>query len=166
MPKPIRILAFDPGTRHLGIAVLEGPSLLYHTVKVFERRETATEILEETRRTTLQLLRDFKPQFLVVEKTFFANNRCSALVNVQSDELQQIGRRHRLTVLAFAPSTLKKRITGNGRASKEEVGNAVVARYPDLRVYQDQDQKWKTLFHANRFDAIGLALTALQEIEG
>jgi len=64
-------------------------------------------------------------------------------------------------VQSFAPSTMKKMICGNGRASKEEVAKIVTARYPELKVCLTQDRKWKQRFHENMFDAVGLALTRL-----
>ena len=102
---------------------------------------------------------------LAVEKAFFANNRNAALLNVFVDEIQALGQRRKLTVLAFAPSTVKKAVCGNGRASKEDIARAVVARFPELRPYQTQDPKWKARYHGNMFDAVAIALTATGELE-
>ena len=112
----------------------------------------------------LRLIRDLKPDVIAMEKTFFANNRNSALLNVFSDEIRAVARSRRVPVRAYAPSTVKKRGTGNGRAGKAEVAQVVVSRYPELKVYLDQDRKWKTRFHANRFDAIAVGIVALQDL--
>ncbi|MCG3198816.1 MAG: crossover junction endodeoxyribonuclease RuvC [Candidatus Omnitrophica bacterium] len=162
MPNPKRILAIDPGTREMGVAVLEGKDLLYHGVHVFLHRQSPHAILKEGRTVILRMIRDFDPNVLVVEKTFFANNRNAALVNVLADEIQALGRRKGLRVLSFAPSTVKKRITGNGHASKSEVAAVLVARYPQLKGYTVERPKWKQKFHANMFDALALAVVARQ----
>jgi crossover junction endodeoxyribonuclease RuvC len=154
-----KILAIDPGTREMGIALLEGASLVYHGVKTIKNRRSAHEILGEGRRIVLRLLDDFRPTVLVVEKTFFSSKR-SALLNVFADEMQALGKRKGLRVVSFAPNTVKKFITGNGRASKEEVAQVIVARFPELKVYLSQDRKWKLRYHENMFDAVALALTA------
>lgn len=107
-----------------------------------------------------QFIKDFRPDVLVIEKTFFANNRNTALLNVFADEITALGRREGLKVLSFAPSTAKKGVCGNGSASKREVAQAVVARYPELKAYSFQDRKWKERYHANMFDAVALALVA------
>jgi crossover junction endodeoxyribonuclease RuvC len=164
MSKPKRILAIDPGTREMGIAILEGPDLLYHGVHVFLHRESAQSILREGRTTLLRMIRDFAPDALAIEKTFFANNRNSALVNVLSDEIRTLGKRKGLEVLAFAPSTVKKRITGNGHATKSELAAVLVARYPQLKGYVVDLPKWKQKFHANMFDAVALGLVALDSL--
>ena len=94
----------------------------------------------------------------MVEKTFFARNRNTSLLNVFADEIVAIGKRKGLKVKSFAPSTMKKAIAGNGHATKEEVAGVVVARFPELKVYLTQDRKWKERFHQNMFDAVALAM--------
>jgi Holliday junction resolvasome RuvABC endonuclease subunit len=106
----------------------------------------------------LKLINGFRPQILVVEKTFFFNNRNSSLLNVLVDEIRAIGRRKGIRVVSFAPSTMKKIICGNGHASKKEVARMVVAKYPELKVYLTQDRAWKEEFHQNMFDAVGLGM--------
>jgi len=160
-----RILAIDPGTREMGIALLEGRKLIYHGVKQIKSAPSPAERLREARQVVMTLLKDFRPQTLVVEKAFFANNRNASLLNVLVDEIRALGRRRGLKVLSFAPSTVKKHICGNGRASKKEVARAVVARYPELKVYLTQDRAWKESYHQNMFDAVALALSALKTPE-
>ena len=157
--KKIRVLAIDPGTRAMGVALLEKGDLIYHGVKTISRGGSPHEKLNEGRKIVLRLIKDFKPQIMVVEKTFFANNRNSALLNVFADEIIIVGRRKGLKVLAFAPNVVKKAVCRNGWAKKDEVASAVVARYPELRVYLGQNRKWKSRYHANMFDAVALGMT-------
>jgi Holliday junction resolvasome RuvABC endonuclease subunit len=106
------------------------------------------------------LIRDFNPQVLAVEKAFFAKSRNTALLNTFVDEIRTIGRRKRLKLVSYAPSTVKKHICGNGRASKREVAKVVVAKYPELKVYLTQDRAWKERYHQNMFDAVALGMMA------
>ncbi len=153
-----KILAIDPGTRYMGVAFLDNGSIIYCGVKVIRNRRSPHEILWACRKILLRLVKDFRPQVLVVEKTFFAQNKNTALLNVLVDEIRNIGRRKGLQILSFAPSTMKKRICGNGRASKEEVARVIVSRYPELKVFLTQDRKWKERFHQNMFDAVALGV--------
>lgn len=156
--KKPRVLAIDPGTRHMGVALLENGQLIYHGVKSLSRGRSPHETLKEGRKVVLRLIKDFDPDILAVEKTFFANNRNSALLNVFADEIQAVGTRKGLRVIAFAPSAVKKRICGNGWARKEELARAVVCKFPELKVYLGQDRKWKSRYHANMFDAVALGM--------
>jgi len=153
-----KILAIDPGTREMGVAFFDGAKLIYHGVKVIRKKRSPHEKLQAGREIVLRLIRDFQPTTLVVEKTFFARNRNTSLLNVFADEIVAIGKRKGLTVKAIAPSTMKKAICGNGHASKEEVASVVVAKFPELKVFLTQDRKWKERFHQNMFDAVALGM--------
>lgn len=153
-----RILAIDPGTRHMGIALLERGRLIYHGVKNIRRRRSPHEALDEAREIILRLVKDFRPEVLVVEKAFFARNRNVSLLNVLVDEIRAIGRRKGLQVLSYAPTTVKKHTCGDGRASKRQVARVIVARYPELGVFLSQDRKWKERYHQNMFDAVALGM--------
>lgn len=153
-----KILAIDPGTREMGIAFLEGEKILYHGVKAIPKKRFPHETLREGRKVILRLIKDFKPDVLVVEKVFFVNNRSASLLNVFVDEIRAIGRRKGIKVIGYAPSTAKKLICGNGRASKEEVARVVISKFPELKVYLTQDRKWKEKYHQNMFDAVALGM--------
>ena len=159
--RKIRVLAIDPGTREMGVALFEGRELLYHGVLSIKRGTSPHDRLREARKVVLRLIGDFKPHALVTEKAFFANNRNASLLNVLVDEIQAIARRKRLKVLSLAPSTVKKEICGNGRASKREVAKVVVAHYPELKVYLTQDRAWKERYHQNMFDAVALGMVVI-----
>lgn len=156
--KKTRVLAIDPGTRHMGVAVLDGGRLIYHGVESVPKGRSPHETLKAGRKTVLRFINDFRPDILAIEKTFFANNRNSALLNVFADEIQAVGKRKGLTVRAFAPSAVKKAVCENGWAKKDEVARAVVLRYPELKPYIGQDRKWKSRYHSNRFDAVAVGM--------
>ena len=158
--KNLRILAIDPGTRLMGVAFLDKGRLIYHGVKIIKKGISPNDNLQYARRIILRLIKDFKPQILVVEKAFFANNRNAALLNVLVDEIKAIARRKQLRLAAYSPSALKKFITGNGWASKGEVSRAVVLHYPELKIYLTQNRAWKERFHQNMFDAVALGIMA------
>jgi Holliday junction resolvasome RuvABC endonuclease subunit len=156
-----RLLAIDPGTHEMGVAVCQGAALLYHGVKVIQKGRSPRETLDRAMSAVGGLIDDFRPEVLVVEHTFIGRNRNAALLNVLADEIQALGRRARLTVLWFAPNAVKKAITGYGWATKAEVAKAVAGRYPELKAYLVHDRKWKARFHENMFDAVALGMMAL-----
>lgn len=158
-----KILAIDPGTKHMGYAFLDKGKLLYYGVKVIKRKKSPHEILNKGRKVVLRLINDLDPDILVVEKTFISNNRSASLLNVFSDEIRAIGKRKHLKVLTFAPSTVKKHIAKDGWAKKDEVAKAIATKYPELKVYLTQDRGWKERFHQNMFDAVALAEMALAQ---
>jgi len=156
--KSSRILAIDPGTRHLGVALLENGRPAYQGVKTIKNRSSAEAVLKEGRRLMQGFLRDFKPDILAVEKTFFGKSRNVALLNVLADEIVAIGKKNKVQVIRLAPTTIRKQLCGNGRATKEDVKRVIIARFPEFKVFATQDRKWKDDFHRNMFDAMALGL--------
>jgi len=153
-----RILAIDPGTREMGIAVLENGNLLYHGVETLRKLSSPQDRLRQGRAVVARLIGDFWPRILVVEKTFIAKNRNTALLNVLVDEIGVLGRRKGITVASFAPNTVKKIVSGNGWATKAEVARAVAAKYPKLKSWLPPNRKWKQRQQHNMFDAVALAI--------
>jgi Holliday junction resolvasome RuvABC endonuclease subunit len=153
-----RILAIDPGTRNIGFALLDKGQLVHYGVKTIRQMNSPHEKLREGRKIVLRLINDFRPEILVVEKTFFANNRNSVLLNVFADEIKAVGKRKDLRVQGLAANSVRKLICGNGRASKDEVAREVVSRYPELKPYLTSDRRWKERYHRNMFDAVALGL--------
>jgi Holliday junction resolvasome RuvABC endonuclease subunit len=158
-----KILAIDPGTATMGIAFFDNGKLVYHGVEVVTGRKTPQEKLKEARKRILRLVRDLKPRVLVIEKASFANNRTAALLNVLTSDIKAITRRKKLGLISYAPSTVKKWLCGNGHASKREVAKAVIAKYPELKVYLTQDRAWKEEYHQNMFDAVALGIMTMGE---
>lgn len=157
--KTTKILAIDPGIRKMGIAFLENGKLVYHDVKSI-KKGSARATLQEGRKVILRLIGDYKPDTLAVEKTYFAHNRSMAVFNAFVGDIKAIGKRKRLKVVCYAPSTVKKFISGNGLATKYEIANVVISKFPELMVYASQNRKWKERYHQNMFDAVELGIMA------
>ena len=155
-----KILAIDPGTREMGIAFLDKGKLIYYGVKTFGEFLSPHEKLRTGRKIILRLIQDFKPKILVIEKTFYARNRNTSLLNVFADEIVSVAKRKRLKVISYAPCTVRKYICGYGRASKLDVARVIVSKYPELKVYLTQDRAWKEKYHRNMFDAVALGMMA------
>ncbi len=144
----------------MGIALLENGKLIYHTVKVIAKGQSPQRTLQRARDAVARLIDDLDPEVVAVERTFFAQNRHTALLNVLFDEIRAMARRKGLVFLAYAPSSVKKFICGNGRADKKQVATVVVSMFPELKVYLTQDRAWKERFHQNMFDAVALGMMA------
>ena len=142
----------------MGIAYFDDGKLIYHTVKVIAKGQSPQRTLQRARDAVVRLIDDLEPNLIAVERTFFNQNRHTALLNVLFDEIRSVARRRRLAFVSYAPSTIKKFTCGNGRAGKKQVAMTVVSKYPELKVYLTQDRAWKERFHQNMFDAVALGI--------
>ena len=159
--RKLKILAIDPGTKHMGYAFLDKGKLLYYGVKVIEKEKSSRRTLKAGRKVMLRLISDLEPDVLAIERAYMSKNRKFSLLNVFFDEIKAVAKRKGVRVLCFAPSTVKKHIAKDGWAKKEDVAWAIAAKYPELKVYLTQDRGWKERYHQNMFDAVALAEMAL-----
>lgn len=142
----------------MGVAFLDDGKLIHHAVKVIAKGQSPQRTLQRARDAIVRLIDDFEPEIVAVERTFFNQNRNTALLNVLFDEIRSLARRRRLIFVSYAPSTIKKFTCGNGRAGKKQVATVVVSTFPELKVYLNQDRAWKERFHQNMFDAVALGI--------
>lgn len=153
-----KILAIDPGTRNMGYAVFAGKELCYYGIKRIPKLGSAREELKIGRSLIYGFIKDFSPQVLIVEKTFFSNSKSAVLLNKFTNEIRCIGKRKKLTVISMAANTVRKGLCGNGSAGKEDVARTLVSLYSELKSYLRADTKWKEKYYRNMFDAVALGV--------
>src|SRR5262245_60647964 len=59
-----RVLAFDPGTSLMGVAVLEGTDLLYYGVKELKRYRPAPRLMRATHAVVNDLIEHYAPTLI------------------------------------------------------------------------------------------------------
>lgn len=158
-----RILAIDPGTKELGVAVLDGSELLYYAVKTVRDRTTAQAILQQVAKITTDLIVKFEPESLAIEKMFIVQ-KSAALLSVAAEEMKSVARNCRLDIYEYAPKAIRKFICQNGAATKREVARVVAERYPELTRHLQTRNKWDEKYYANIFDAVAVGLMCRNEI--
>lgn len=161
--KTNKILAIDPGTKELGVAVLEGEELLYYGVKTIRKRARPQQVLLETTRIINSLIADYRPAVLAIEKMFLIQKSASLLV-VAAEEIKAAAREKGLEVFEYSPTFVRKFVCDSGKATKREVAQVIVRRYPVLSRYLNRQSKWEQIYWANMFDAIAVGLTCLQRL--
>ena len=160
---PIKILAIDPGTKKIGIAMLSDGELLYYGVKTIRTRSSPGAVLKQAQYIISRLIADYEPQYLAIEKTFMIQ-KSAALLAVAADEIKATAKREGLTVFEYAPLAVRKVICKSGKATKKGVARVISLRFPELTRYMQRQTKWETLYYANMFDAIAVGLYCHEEL--
>jgi crossover junction endodeoxyribonuclease RuvC len=140
-----RILGLDPGLQVTGYAVLEGRHGAPHVceagvIRSAEDRE-ATDMAQRVRHLydgIVEVLDQFKPGIVVVEQLFahYEHPRTAILMAHARGVLFLAAAQRNLPVVSYNATRIKKTITGNGRAAKEQVQRTVqrelgLARLPE-----------------------------------
>lgn len=139
MTIPVRILGVDPGTRNVGYGVLEvttsgtaprrsATPFRYLECGVIEAspREDLTERIFIVAQALAEVIDEFVPAVMAIEKAFYGRNAASALKLGQArGALMLMARLRALPVFEYAPSQIKQAVTGHGRATKAEIQHRV-----------------------------------------
>jgi crossover junction endodeoxyribonuclease RuvC len=160
------ILGIDPGTATTGFGCINITDISAVTGKGLQviewgLIETDKSLLKEERleiifERTLKLIEKFKPDAFVFEKVFFSNNAKTVIAVGQAQGVMLLAaRKLNVFVAEYAPGTIKKLITGSGRANKKEVQEHV-RRILGNKV--KSEKKKKTHFD-NAADALAIAMT-------
>ncbi|HRG68902.1 MAG TPA: crossover junction endodeoxyribonuclease RuvC [Saprospiraceae bacterium] len=157
--KTIRIIGIDPGTSILGYGILEMRDqksivLEINTLQL-AKIETHQAKLREIFLRVQELIETFQPQSLSIESPFFGKN---------AQSMHKLGRAQGVAIAAamvmgveiyeFSPKKIKKAITGNGNATKEQVA-LMLNRLLDFKI----DEKYY-----DATDALAAALCLMYEL--
>lgn len=149
----MHILGIDPGIARMGFAFLdiEGDLIKIKHCGIVETDKHLSQAarLHEVRNDLNQLIIEFKPEYMVVEKIFFFKNPKTIIpVAEVRGVILEVGHCHNLKIHEYTPLEMKKIITGNGVATKEFVSN-IVHQYFKLKTKIKPD---------DAVDAVALAL--------
>ncbi|HKZ35287.1 MAG TPA: crossover junction endodeoxyribonuclease RuvC [Patescibacteria group bacterium] len=124
----MRILGIDPGYARLGWGLIDGETYIACGVI-----ETKKSLPEEKRLGLLfdqlkQLIGQYKPEVVAVEKLFFFKNQITVIPVAQSRGLALLAAAQAdLPVFSYTPPQIKMAVSGYGRADKSQVQSMVKA---------------------------------------
>jgi crossover junction endodeoxyribonuclease RuvC len=127
------ILGIDPGTTVMGYGLIQiihdQPRLLVMGILELNKFENHYLRLQRIFERVVSLIDEFLPVELAIESPFFGKNVQSMLKLGRAQGVAMAAALSRnLPIFEYAPLKIKVAITGNGRASKEQVAN-MLQRY-------------------------------------
>jgi Holliday junction resolvasome RuvABC endonuclease subunit len=157
-----RLIAIDPGLRATGVAVADAGGRLLETAvwTVGESVGPRAAVRQLVGRFD-QLVAGRAPGLLVVEETYPTRNPSLAPVHRVAQAFLHRARRRGVSTVVVSPASARRRLLGNGKAGKRDVGRFCATLYPELRVYLNQRERWRERHFGNLFDAVLLAVDAL-----
>jgi crossover junction endodeoxyribonuclease RuvC len=125
-----KILGIDPGTGILGFGFIEADKNVLKLVDAGVIRTPAHQS-DEIRLKTIfdevtSLIDEHKPEYLSIEKLFFARNVTTAMTVSQARGVVLLAAvQADLTIAEYTPLQIKMAITGYGRADKKQMQEMV-----------------------------------------
>ncbi len=125
------VLGIDPGLTRCGYAIIEpGPrgGGKAHAIGVIrtDPKDDLAPRLAEIRHELIELMNEFKPEVLAIEKIFFQNNVNTAIpvAHVSGIAMAEAASRG-AQVEEYSPSQIKAAVAGDGKADKQQMTQMV-----------------------------------------
>ena len=153
----MKVLGIDPGYDRVGIAIAESVErkdvILFSMCIETNSKDAFVERLFVIGKELERVINQHKPTHACLETLFFQTNTKTAMkVSEARGMMQYILRKHNLTIYDIGPGQVKSSITGNGRATKQEVikMTQLITQLPDMDKKKDDE-----------VDAMAIALAGL-----
>lgn len=152
------VLGIDPGTLVTGFGVVAGtgPSLrLLASGTILNRRDTPLPArLGLIYEGLIEVITHHRPHEVAIETAFYGKNAQSALKLGQARGVSILAAvLHGLPLTEYAPREIKKAVTGNGNASKDQVQfmvRAMLRLRPDAMKHDTSDALATAICHLGR----------------
>jgi crossover junction endodeoxyribonuclease RuvC len=131
MENKMRILGIDPGLQVCGYACLEAErgeeKLIEAGIIRTERDDVLEQRLNRIAEDIESLLSSFTPEVVAVEELYshYAHPRTAILMGHARGVILQKCAAAAIEVRSFSATRIKKSVTGNGRASKEQIQRTI-----------------------------------------
>lgn len=154
----MRVLAVDPGYDRLGLAVMDkinGQEVLVYSCCIeTNKKESIAKRLHQIGEAFENLILEYKPDQVAIEKLFFNKNQKTAMAVAESRGVVTfLATRNNCEVVEFGPGEIKVAVTGYGSSDKRAVMEMLKRLVPNLPDTALDDE----------YDAIAVAVTALAQ---
>lgn len=124
--KHSRILGIDPGSNFMGYGIIDcsGDSYKLHVMGTVELHKIKNpyDKLAKVFERVQYLIQTYQPTDVAIESVFYSKNPQSMLKLGRAQGAAMVAAKmEKLDVTEYAPNKIKMAITGNGKASKEQV---------------------------------------------
>ena len=151
----MKIISVDPGYDRVGIAILEKDNkgkekVIFSECFITQRDETISTRIFKIGKRVDELIKKYKPQFLIIESLFFSKNTKTALSVAEARGViifQAL--RNNIEVFEYTPNQIKSAVAGHGSANKKDIFY-MVHKLVDISEAQRFDDE---------LDAIAIGLT-------
>lgn len=159
--KPLKILAINPGTRYLGIAIFNGAELSSWEVKVLKGR-WSKEKLKKVREILLNLMDTYQPKVLAIKRLHPA--RSSINLHLLALRIREFARTRGLKVYQYSIEELENFFL-NEKANKKELAEVIASKYPELIPELKKEKSHKNPYHTRTFEAVALGSMCFHQLD-
>jgi len=159
-----RLLAIDPGAREMGIVVLNEFQIIYYGVKSLKMYRPQKVLKRAVTDILTRLIIEYSITTLIIEDGHFSQ-MASPLYNTVLHAIQETANCRKLTLAVYGSKPIRKFLCRDGKATKQRTAQILAERYPELKMYLEQNCRWKEKYWIHVFDALAAGLTHVVKLE-
>lgn len=159
--KEINILAVNPGTKYLGLAVFEGPDLVYWVIKAFKGK-WSNKKKENITKSLLVFIHRYDISVLTLKNQNKAIN--SQNIDDLKNAIKALAKNEKIKLQYYSLSDIKQNFTVTSKVNKMDIAGIVANRYPFLNSYIQKERKNKHEYFIRMFEAIAAGIFAYNKL--
>jgi Holliday junction resolvasome RuvABC endonuclease subunit len=159
---PQRILAINPGTKYLGIAIFSGAELLNWEVKVIKGR-WSKEKLKKVKEILTEISDTY--QFNVLSIKRLHSSRTSLNLKLLALRIKDFARKRGMKVYQYSIEEVKNFFSPENKMNKKGLAEILTSSYPELSHELEKEKSHKNPYHMRMFEAVGLGSICFQKLD-
>ena len=154
----MNILAINPGTRYIGLAVFQGPDLTYWGVKVMKGKWSSGKLVI-AKTTFLNLVQRHNITMLILKN--LDRSRSSRKLSILARSITALAKKKRLKFRLYYWRDIKKFFARGRRINKMDIAVLIANRYKFLSYVLERERKNKHPYSTRMFEAIAAGVLIL-----
>ena len=162
MPEALKILAVNPGTRYLGLAVFSGAELSNWEVKVLKGRWSKAK-LQRIKEILTEICDTYQPNVLAIKRLHPA--RESINLHLLALRIREFARKKGMKVCQYSIEEVKNFFLSQGRKNKKGLAEIIASRHPELENELKKEKENKNPYHLRMFEAVALGKICFHQLD-
>jgi Holliday junction resolvasome RuvABC endonuclease subunit len=158
---PPTVLAVNPGSRYLGLAVFCGQELIDWGIRVIKKRNPE-EKLELAKGIVSRVISQHEVKIIAIKRLH--PSRTSVNLERLAAALSALASSMGLRVYQYPLEQVEKVICGTEKISKKKLAKTICETYSFLERELEKEMSSRNPYHTRMFEAVALGLTCLREL--
>lgn len=160
--KQKKVIAINPGSRYLGIAVFHGPELRDWRVKVVNGKGVK-EKTKKVRSIVLSFIEQHNPDVIVIKKLNPSHSPSN--LNKIVGNIKDLSKRKGIRVYEYSIKDMETRMSPKERINKKKMTKIIASKYPDLLYELKKEESSKNSYYIRMFEAVALGSVCLNQLD-
>lgn len=162
LKKPLTILAINPGTSYLGIAIFQGSELRDWRIKVFKGK-WSKEKMDKIKSILLGLIDQYNPNILAIKR--LNPSRTSSNLNKLTSKIKDICQMNGLKVYQYSIKEVEAFFSPDEKINKKKLTEIIASEYPILFFELNREKAHKNPYYIRMFEAVALGSVCFYQLD-